>query len=337
MKRLTILVPDGQNNLSSVIGAYKFFIKANEHYKSRGKKEVFQVQLAGITESVELYDGLFTIRPHTSVRNVTETDLVIIPALAHQHLAGMLTKNGEAINWVRQQYKNGAEVASICTGAFLLAATGLLDGKSCSTHWNAAVKFRELFPAVLLQTDKVITDEQGIYTNGGAFSFLNLLLYLIEKYYDRETAIYCAKVFQVDIDRSSQSPFTIFNGQKDHADEEIRKAQDFIENNPGEKISIKELAGSLSLSRRNFDRRFIKATGNTPMEYQQRARIEIAKKALESGRRTVNEVMYDVGYADVKAFRELFRKITGLTPLHYRSKYNKDAALLEENNQMELY
>lgn len=325
MRSLTILIPEAQDNLSSVIGPYKFFTKANAFVK----KEVFRVQLAGTTDQVDMYDGAFSIRPHTHIRNIKQTDLIIIPAMSHNNIPGVLAKNKEAIDWIRQQYKLGAEVASICTGAFLLASTGLLEGRICSTHWNAAAKFSELFPGVDLQTDKLITDEQGIYTNGGAYSFLNLMLYLVEKYYDRPTAIFCSKIFQVDIDRSSQSPFTIFNGQKDHKDEEIRKAQAYLESNLSEKISMDELATSLSISRRNFDRRFIKATGNTPVEYQQRVKIEIAKKSLESGRKTINEVMYDVGYVDIKTFRDLFKKITGLSPLDYRNRYNRDAAVSE--------
>lgn len=325
MRSLTILVPDGQDNLTSVVGPYKFFTKANAYFK----KEVFQVQLAGVTDKVDLYDGLFSIRPQTHIRDIEKTDMVIIPALAHNNIPDILARNKEAISWIKRQYEQGAEIASICTGAFLLASTGLMKGRICSTHWNAAARFAALFPDVDLQPDKLITDEQGIYTNGGAFSFLNLLLYLIEKYYDRPTAVFCAKVFQVDIDRNSQSPFTIFNGQKDHADEEIRKAQTYLESNLSDKISMDELAGSLAISRRNFDRRFIKATGNTPIEYQQRVKIELAKKALETGRKTINEVMYEVGYADTKAFRDLFKKITGLSPVDYRNKYNKDAAVNE--------
>ena len=133
------------------------------------------------------------------------------------------------IEWIEKQYKHGAEIASICTGAFLLASSGLLDGKSCSTHWSAADNFRTMFPKVNLQTDKLITDENGIYTNGGAYSFLNLIIYLIEKYYDRQTAIFCSKVFQIEMDRQSQSAFIIFKGQKLHGDEMVKKAQAYIE------------------------------------------------------------------------------------------------------------
>ncbi|MBO9634007.1 MAG: helix-turn-helix domain-containing protein [Chitinophagaceae bacterium] len=328
MKKLIIVVPAGQNNLSSVVGPYKFFTKANEYFRNRGKEPVFEVQLAGVSKKEELYDGLFSIKPHTTIQAVDHSDLLIIPALAHQDLQEVVAKNKELIDWIRERHQLGSEVASICTGAFLLASTGLLNGKSCSTHWNAADLFRQAFPEVNLRTDKIITDEQGIYTNGGAYSFLNLMLYLVEKFYDRETALFCAKVFQVDIERSSQSFFIIFNGQKDHSDEVIRDAQSYIEQNLLAKFSMEELAGRFALSRRNFDRRFVLATGNTPVEYQQRVRVEQAKKMLESGRRSISDVMYDVGYADLKAFRGVFKKVTGLTPLDYRNKFNKDAAVL---------
>jgi transcriptional regulator GlxA family with amidase domain len=178
-----------------------------------------------------------------------------------------------------------------------------------------------------LQADRLITDEHGIYTNGGAYSFLNLIIYLVEKYYDRQTAIYCAKTFQIEIDRNSQSEFAIFTGQKSHGDDMVMKAQEFIEGHIDEKISFEHLSSRFSVGRRNFDRRFIKATGNTPLEYSQRVKIESAKKALESTRKTVSEVMYEVGYSDIKAFREVFRKITGMSPLAYKEKYNKDAVI----------
>lgn len=327
MKHLTIIVPEAKGNLSSIVGSYKVFKKANEYWRNSGREDVFKIQLAGMHESFELYDGLFSIRPHTTISQIRKTDLIIIPSLQHD-LVEPLKNNDAIIEWMKLQYKRGAELASICTGAFLLAATGLMDGRNCSTHWNAAKQFSEMFPEVNLLTDKIITDEQGIYTNGGAYSFLNLLMYLVEKYYDRQTAIYCSKVFQIDMDRNSQSPFAIFTGQKDHGDEMIQKAQTYIESNIEERISVESLAAEFAISRRSFDRRFIKATGNTPSEYQQRVRIEVAKKAFETSRKTISEIMYEVGYADVKAFREVFRRVTGLSPLEYKSRYNKESLMV---------
>lgn len=330
MKHLTIVVPNGNNNLSSISGAFEIFNKANNYWKDLGNNQLFVIQLAGISETVDFNDGLFTVKPHTSISAISQTDLIIIPSLNHNYNLA-LEGNDLLVKWLVDQYKNGAEIATICTGAFMLAASGLLDGKNCSTHWSVAENFRKMFPKVNLRTDKLITDEKGIYTNGGAYSFLNLMLYLVEKYYDRQTAIYCSKVFQIEIDRSTQSEFSIFSGQKKHDDVEILKAQEYIEKNLNEKIIIDNLSSTFNIGRRNFDRRFIKATGNTPIEYSQRVKIEFAKKAFETNRKTVNEVMYEVGYSDVKAFREVFRKITGMSPLEYRGKYNKNALLFVEN------
>ena len=326
MKHLTILVPEGRNNLSSIVGPYKIFTRANEYRKERGGSELFEIQLAGISKKVDFYNGLFTVNPQINILAITKTDLIIIPSLNHNY-KDAAHGNKEIIEWIAKQYKEGAEVASICTGAFLLAASGLLDGKSCSTHWVAAENFRNTFPGVNLIMDKLITDENGIYTNGGAYSFLNLMIYLIEKYFDRQTAIFCSKVFQIEMDRQSQSEFIIFKGQKLHSDEIVKEAQAYIENNLREKISFEHLSSRLSVSRRNFDRRFIKATGNTPVEYLQRVKIESAKRAIETSRKTINEVMSDVGYSDMKAFREVFRKVTGITPLEYKKKYNKEVVV----------
>jgi transcriptional regulator GlxA family with amidase domain len=324
MKHLSILVPNGQNNLSSIVGPYKIFSRANAYWKEQEGKELFKIELVGISKEVDFYEGLFSVKPQRKLSEITKTDLIIIPSLNH-NFEQAIKKNQLFVDWLTKQYKNGAEVASICTGAFLLASSGLLDGKSCSTNWAVEESFRKMFPKVNLQTDKLITDENGIYTNGGAYSFLNLVIYLVEKYFNRQTAIFCSKVFQIEMDRKSQSPFIIFKGQKLHGDEMVKEAQTYIENQFQEKLSIEDLSSHFAVSRRNFDRRFIKATGNTPVEYTQRVKVELAKKAFETGRKTINEVMYEVGYNDVKSFREVFRKITGITPLEYRNKYNKES------------
>lgn len=323
---MTIIVPAGENNLSSIVGTYKIFSRANEYWRRSGRRVPFRIELAGVSKKVDFYGGLFTVKPQINIAAIAHTDLIVIPSLNHNYQQAV-KGNKALISWIAEQYKNGAEIASICTGAFMLASSGLLNGRSCSTHWAAADTFRSMFPEVDLQPDRLITDENGIYTNGGAYSFLNLVIYLIEKYYDRETAIFCAKVFQIDIDRQSQSAFTIFTGQKQHGDEMVKEAQAYIESNLCEKISMEGLSARFAIGRRNFDRRFIKATGNTPLEYLQRVKVESAKKALETGSKTINEVMYDVGYADVKAFREVFRKVTGMSPLEYRGRYNKEAAV----------
>lgn len=322
MKEVVIVIPEGKVTLSSVTGAFQIFRSADAYWQRIGNKQKTQIRIAGFMKELKLDAGYFSIHP-VNIKEINKTDLIIIPSCVYDK--NFIKENEKLIDWVRQRHKKGAEIASICSGAFLLASTGLLDGKSCSTHWNLADNFRRLYPSVDLQPDKLITDENGIYTNGGAFSFLNLMIYLVEKYYDRQTAIFCTKVFQIEADRNSQSTFAIFTGQKQHGDEMVEKAQAYIEKNLHEKISVEYLSSRFSVGRRNFDRRFIKATGNTPLEYSQRVKIESAKKSFENTRKTINEVMYDVGYSDVKAFREVFRKITGMSPLEYKGKYNKEA------------
>jgi transcriptional regulator GlxA family with amidase domain len=321
MKHISILVPKGAI-LGSLEGSRQLLTQVNQFYKARGESPIFKVQLVGLSKETPVSGGLFTVHTDELVQDVKKTDLIIIPAIDGEIKTAM-ESNKEFIPWIIKQYKSGAEVASLCLGAFLLASTGLVNGRKCATHWMAANEFRKMFPDVDLVTEKIITDEQGIYSSGGAFSYLNLILYLIEKYAGRDIAVLSAKVFAIEIDRDSQSPFIIFQGQKEHEDEPIKKAQVFIEKNFQDKITVDQLASMFALGRRNLERRFKKATSNTVVEYIQRVKIEAAKMNLEKLRENVNEVMYNVGYTDPKAFRTTFKRITGLSPIEYRNKYNR--------------
>ncbi|CAN5507821.1 helix-turn-helix domain-containing protein [soil metagenome] len=325
MKHISILVPRGAI-LGSVEGPRQVLTEVNKLLKSMGKPALFNVQLAGLSKVIPLAGGKYIVNSDILIKDIKNTDLVIIPALDGD-MKKNLEANQELIPWIIGQYKKGAEVASLCVGAFLLASTGLVSGRKCATHWMAANDFRKMFPDVQLVEDKIITDEYGIYSSGGAFSYLNLILYLIEKYAGRDIAVLMSKAFQIEIERRSQSPFVIFHGQKDHEDADIIKAQEYIEKNYHQKLTVNELASMHYIGRRNFERRFKKATSNTIMEYIQRVKIEAAKMSLESSRDNVNEVMFKVGYTDTKAFRTTFKKITGISPLEYRNKYNKDAVL----------
>jgi transcriptional regulator GlxA family with amidase domain len=321
MKHISILVPKGAI-LGSLEGTRQLFSQVNHFFTDRQLPTPFEIQLVGLNDNTLLTGGLFTAHNHVVFQAVSKTDLIIIPAFDGD-LSQAIEANKEFSPWIVEQYKKGAEVASLCLGAFLLASTGLLEGKKCATHWMAANEFRKMFPEVELVTEKIITDESRLYSSGGAFSYLNLILYLIEKYTGREMAILCAKVFAIEIERDSQLSFTIFQGQKDHNDDQIKEAQTYIERNYTEKITVDQLASLLALSRRALERRFKKATSNTVNEYIQRVKMEAAKMSLESTRENVNEVMYKVGYNDTKAFRTTFKRITGLSPLAYRNKYRE--------------
>ncbi len=325
MKHISILVPEGAL-MGNIEGPRQLFSCINDYYASMGEPPLVKVELVGLSKEIQLNRGMYTICPDKLINEVEKTNLVIIPA-ADGDMKQVVENNKDYFPWILKQYHAGAEVASLCVGAFLLASTGLLDGKKCATHWMFADTFRSMFPEVNLVVDKIITDEHGIYSSGGAFSYLNLILYLIEKYAGRNIAIACSKLFQIDIDRTSQSPFIIFKGQKEHEDEPIKKAQEFIEKNFQDKITVDQLASMFAVGRRNLERRFKKATSNTVAEYIQRVKIEVAKMSLETSRENVNEVMYKVGYTDTKAFRNTFKRITGLSPVEYRNKYNRKIAV----------
>jgi transcriptional regulator GlxA family with amidase domain len=327
MKHISILVPKGAI-LGSLEGSRQLLTQVNGFFYAKGEPPLFKVQLVGLSKETPLSGGLFTANADVTLNEVGKTDLIIIPALDGD-IHEAVENNREFIPWIINQYNNGAEVASLCLGAFLLASTGLLNGKKCATHWMAANEFRKMFPEVKLVTEKIITDEHRIYSSGGAFSYLNLILYLIEKYAGRDIAILSAKVFAIEIQREDQSSFIIFQGQKEHEDEVIKQAQLFIEKNYQDKITIDELAAMFSISRRALERRFKKVTFNSIVEYMQRVRIEAAKFTLEKNRENVNEAMYKAGYTDNKAFRSTFKKLTGLSPLAYRNKYSRN--LMEVN------
>ncbi|SMD33075.1 Transcriptional regulator GlxA family, contains an amidase domain and an AraC-type DNA-binding HTH domain [Reichenbachiella faecimaris] len=321
MKNISILVPESAV-AEAVSNPRYMFSAANQFLQASGSEPLFDVQLVGHQRQVKVHDGFFTVTTDKLLNEVEHTDLIIVPALFGD-MKSAVGKNESTIPWLVSHYNKGAEVASLCVGAFLLASTGLLKGKKCSTHWAYYGEFRETFPDVEVTDGSIITEEGRIYSSGGANSYWNLLLLLLEKYTDRDTAIMASKYFAIDIDRESQSSFMMFEGQKDHNDEEIKKAQLYIEERYKEKITVDVLADFVAVSRRSFERRFKSTTNNTVVEYIQRVKIEAAKRAFEATRKNITEVMFEVGYTDTKAFRTVFKKITGLTPIAYRNKYQK--------------
>ena len=328
MKHISILVPAGDSILDTIIGSYGLLRMANAHYKRTKclKEDYFSIDLVGLSRAAVNHKGLFQVTPTKAIDEIVRTDLIVVSAISG-NLEKEIENNRGFIPWIKKQrIENDAEIASLCKGALLLAETGLLNGKSCATHWTVHDIFRRRYPKVNLIPEKIISEDRGIYSSGGVYSFLNFLLYLIEKYCGRETAIWCSKISEIELDRIEQSHFMIFSGQKDHADEPIKKAQAYIEKNYDKKLNVDELADMVAVSSRSFLRRFKKATANTPLEYIQRVKIEAAKKRLESSTDNITQVMYDMGYMDGKAFRTVFKKYTGLSPVEYRKKYNRELA-----------
>lgn len=319
--RISIFVPE-YGAIEGITPPFRSFHTANDFLSAAGKTPVFKVEYVGLTKYVPANNGEYTIKTDRLLKDVNDTGLLFIPPTFGDIVKG-IQANTDAIPVFKKLYGQGTALASLCAGAFLLAETGLLNGKKCSTHWAHIDEFRDRYPEVKVENGSIITENDNIYSSGGASSLWNLILYLIEKFADRETAVMIAKYFALDMGRDSQSQFTIFRGQRKHGDTDIKKIQDHIEKHFYEKITIDTLANSINTGRRTFERRFKEATNNTPIEYIQRVRIEAAKISFEASRKNVSEIMFEVGYTDIKAFRDTFKKITGLTPLEYRNKFAK--------------
>ncbi|MBV8252593.1 MAG: helix-turn-helix domain-containing protein [Chitinophaga sp.] len=250
-------------------------------------------------------------------------DLIIVPAMYFEKIEAVITGEQTLIRWLQQQYTQGAELASICVGAFLLAATGLLQGKKVTTNWLFAAQFRERFPDIELQDDKVIVDQGRIYSCGGAFSFTSFMIYLIEKFCGHEEATAASKILMINVHDLPQRTFSIFKFQHEHGDETITLAQKYIEQNYQQPLTLESMATHCSMSVRNFCRRFENATTNTPFEYLQRVRIEAAKEMLERKQEGIEQVSLHCGYEDVNYFRKIFKRHVAMTPRAYQEKYGR--------------
>lgn len=321
MKTIYILAME-HTVVQAVAGTQYCFDTVNFFLNKSGKPAAFETHLVGISSQVHPGPSGFTLHPDLLLEDAGSPDLIIIPPLFGDFDAA-IEANKAFIPWIKSQYGFGTEIASLCVGAFFLASTGIVNGKKCSTHWGFIDQFKSKFPEVEVLDGKIVTEDNGIYSSGGANSYWNLLLHLVEKYVDRDMAILLSKYFAIDIDRTNQSSFAIFQGQKSHPDTEIRKAQEIIEDRFDQRISVDELADELAIGRRSFERRFKRVTNNSVLEYIQRVKMEAAKRSFESSLKNINEVMFDVGYTDSKAFRTTFKKVTGITPVEYRKKYNK--------------
>ena len=319
MKHVTILALEDAT-INCIDSCYQILIRVNDFLRYQGKPPFYRVEIAGLDKNTSVSQGLYSIHADVTIDQITHTDMIVIPITCGQ-FPRTVQLNEKFRSWVSSRYKQGAEVVSLCVGSFFLASTGLLDNRRCAIHWAAKNEFQVMYPDVKLVDDHLITDEEGIYTCGGAYSYLNLLLYIIEKHLGREMSVLASKMFEIDIDRKSQNQFVIFLGQKSHNDDNVLEAQNFIERNYDKKLTVEEICSKAGMGRRSFERKFKKLTGNSVVEYIQRVKVEAVKKQLEHGRKTINEIVYEVGYNDINAFRTLFKRCTGLSPVDYRKKY----------------
>ena len=326
MVHVSILIPKGQYSIVNIAGTFQILNWANDMYFMQARQRLFEIEYVGLSRPSKDTHGWYSVMPMKTIGEVKRTDLIIVPAVHEDHRQA-LEMNEEAIAWLKVQYEKGAHIAAFCIGVFLLAETGLLNGKTCSTHWGEADELQRMFPEIDVQSQKIITESDRLYTSGGAYAFTNLAIYLIERFGGRELAIMTAKAFMVDVDKNDQSLFMVFSGQKQHDNKMIHDIQEYIEHHYRENLSIDQLAGLKATNRRTLERRFRAATGNTVLQYLQRVRVESAKKVLEKETANVADAMFAVGYSDTKSFREVFRRYVGVSPQEYRRKFSNAVSL----------
>jgi transcriptional regulator GlxA family with amidase domain len=286
----------------------------------RDAERVFDVRLTGLGRgTVTCRDGI-SLHPAAAAADVTTPDLVVVPGL-DDDLAGSFADNRGWVPWLTGWHAAGARIASSCTGAFLVADAGLLDGRAATTHWMFADELRRRYPSVNVTAERMIVDNGDVITSGGATAFLNLVLYLVERFAGHDRANLAARVLLVDGHRPSQLPYIAFSGERSHHDAIVHQIQQHIDLHLGEPLRVKDLAARFGLSERTLSRRFATATGHGPRGYLQHARIRLARRLLETAGDSVEQVRRHTGYSDPAAFRRAFKLATGLSPSDYRDAY----------------
>lgn len=227
---------------------------------------------------------------------------------------------------LRRQHKAGAVVASYCTGSYLLAEAGLLNGRIATTHWAKATDFARRYPGVELRANEVLTEQDGVLCTGAVTSFLNLALRLVEMFVGAQLAAMTAKALLIDTNRISQASYATLLDEHGHTDRLVARAQRRMEATLQQGMRLSELAAHLAVSERTLNRRFKQAVGDAPLEYLQTLRVEVAKRLLESGHTSLEAVSLRVGYGDLSTFRQLFKRKTGLSPREYQRRFARQTS-----------
>jgi transcriptional regulator GlxA family with amidase domain len=320
---VTITFFAGQGCLASSISSLiDVFTIANLWHRALTKDNapLFATQVVSVDGKPIRCDGGIQIHPHLSLDGFERTDFLLIPPFLPVN-EPLTTDIETVLDWIIDQYRADIPIAAMCTGAFLLAETGLLDGKTATTNWQFATLFKRRYPAVRLKPEHILTEDSGLICTGAVTAIYHLALHIIERCGSKELASVCSKALLVDPNRNSQAPYIIHRGRTGHNDTDMLKAQRFMEENYSRGITMDDVAGYVCLSPRQFKRRFKRATGDGPLAYLQKVRIEAAKTRLETTLETIDDITRRIGYEDSSAFRRLFKKHTDLSPREYRDKF----------------
>lgn len=228
--------------------------------------------------------------------------------------------------WLLDRHAQGATLGSVCGGAFILAATGLLAGRTATTHWLFVDSFRRRFPDVKLDADKTIVEDGDIITAGGLMAWTDLGLRLVDRFLGPSVMMETAQYLLVDPVGREQRHYSTFAPKLTHGDEAILKVQHWLQAKSGRDVSIAAMAEHAGMEERTFQRRFRAATGMRPTEYCQQLRVGKARELLEFSRRAVDRIAWEVGYEDAGAFRKVFQKLVGLSPGDYRRRFGAAVA-----------
>lgn len=265
-----------------------------------------------------------TLEPSVSLADLGRTDLIVVPA-AGIDLEQARSSNTELIDWLARRGRKTA-VAGICTGATLLAAAGLLDGRRGTTHWALVEGCRQMYPQVEWCPDRFVTESDNVFCGGGVYASIDLSLYLVEHFCGHLLAVQTAKALLLEAPRIWQSSYAEQPPRSAHHDEAVQRAQKWLYAHFRESVDFDAVAAKVGMSPRNFARRFKAATGEAPLAYLHRLRIDTAKRQLENAHRSVQEISEQIGYEDVAFFRQLFRRHTGTSPREYRARFGPRAA-----------
>ncbi|MCY1021140.1 GlxA family transcriptional regulator [Pyxidicoccus sp. MSG2] len=316
--RIAVLALDGCV-ASSVTGPLDVFAMANMLSREQGQGPRFAAELVSPRPGpIRSFHGLELAAARVP-DPAEHFDVVLVPA-AVGHVEGLVAEHAAA-KWMVDQHARGAKLAAVCAGAFLLAETGLLEGREATTHWGLAQRFVASYPRVSLKPELLLVDLGDVLTAGGVTAYLDLCLHLVSKQASPELAALCAKMLLVEPGRRFQAPDAVHAAPRDHGDAAVLRAQEWLESHLEGPVTLAGAAGAASLGERTLLRRFRKATGDTPLDYVQRLRIEAARRLLETTPRTVEDISQAVGYADTTAFRRRFKARTGLTPDAYRRRF----------------